>query len=473
MRFAAFCLAPLVLATLSACAAHPRAADVRLPGGYEAPAGAPPGAIALDTWWTAFDDAELTSLVEQALARNPDVRTARSRLDEARAQRSAGIFQYLPQGDARAAFNKTRTEQISGTVANIPGFSTSGTSERYSATFDVSWEVDPWGRGFIAYDAATAEVDRVRFGYEAARALVASNVADAWFLARGLAIQLADAQQTARIQQELYDAATKRAQVGISPTSEADRIAGELSQAKANVTQLEAQLQVQKRAILILAGRVIEPTANLNAPPQVGQPPAVPAAIPSELLERRPDIRQAQAAVRSNTRQETLANLAFFPSFILSPGLGWSKIVQPNFSSETSSWTLGGSAMQPVLSIPRLLAERKAQSARTEQAVTAYEKTVQTAFQEAENALVTLDSDKRRVAEFTDGEARSRRAFEAARIGYDRGLTDLNTLLQTEESWRQIRTQLTAAQVQALRRTVQVYKALGGGWPAQTYAQAR
>src|SRR5204863_9337848 len=76
MRFAAFCLAPLVLATLSACAAHPRAADVRLPGGYEAPAGAPPGAIALDTWWTAFDDAELTSLVEQALARNPDVRTA-------------------------------------------------------------------------------------------------------------------------------------------------------------------------------------------------------------------------------------------------------------------------------------------------------------------------------------------------------------------------------------------------------------
>src|SRR5438045_1248807 len=141
MRFAAFCLAPLVLATLSACAPHPRAADVRLPAAHAAPA---------------------------------------------------------------------------------------------SATFDVSWEVDPWGRGFIAYDAATAEVDRVRFGYEAARALVASNVADAWFLARGLAIQLADAQQTARIQQELYDAATKRAQVGISPTSEADRIAGELSQAKAN-----------------------------------------------------------------------------------------------------------------------------------------------------------------------------------------------------------------------------------------------
>ena len=371
------------------------------------------------------------------------------------------------------AGSRTRSEQIGGTAANIPGFSTSGTSERYSADFNVSWEVDPYGRGFIAYDAATAEVDRVRFAYEATRAMIASDVADAWFLARGLAIQLSDAQETARIQQSLYDAASKRAQVGIAASSEADRIAGELSQARASVTQLEAQLQVQKRAILILAGRVVEPTANLNAPPQVGQPPAVPAAIPSELLERRPDIRQAQAAVRSNTNQQTLANLAFFPSFILAPGLGWSKIVQPNFSSETESWTLAGSAMQPVLSIPRLLAERKAQSARTEQSVTAYEKTVQTAFQEAENALVTLESDKKRVVEFTEGEARSRRAFEAARIGYDRGLTDLNTLLQTEQSWRQIRTQLTAAQVQALRRTVQAYKALGGGWPAQTYAQAR
>jgi outer membrane protein, multidrug efflux system len=98
---------------------------------------------------------------------------------------------------------------------------------------------------------------------------------------------------------------------------------------------------------------------------------------------------------------------------------------------------------------------------------------VQTAFQEAESALVTLDADKRRVALLTDGEARSRRAFEASRLGYERGLIDLQTTLNNEQAWRAVRAQLTAAQVQALRRTVQAYKALGGGWPASAYVQAR
>jgi NodT family efflux transporter outer membrane factor (OMF) lipoprotein len=462
-------IAVLLALALSACASA-RKADVALPGGYEAPAGPPAGAIALDTWWTAFGDQELSTLVEQALARNPDVRTARARLDEVRAQRTSAIFQYLPQGDATASQRRTHTEQVGGTAANIPGFSTSGTSTNTSANFNVSWEVDPFGRGLLAYRAADAEVDRARFAFEVARASIAAQTADAYFQARGLAIQLADARETLRIQQDLYDLAAKRGQLGLAATSDADRIAGDLAQAQAQAASLEAQLQIEKRAILILAGRIVEPTASIAAPPQVGAPPAVPAAIPSELLERRPDVRQAEAAVRSNVKQGQLAALAFFPTFTLSPGLGWQKIKQPNFSSETESWTLGGSITQPILSIPKLLADLKAQNARTEQAVTAYEKTVQTAFQEAEQALVSLDADKRQVAILTEGEVRARRAYEAARTGYARGLTDLSTALSAEQSWRAVRAQLTAAQVQALRRTVQAYKALGGGWPAQAYA---
>ncbi|MBU1378907.1 MAG: TolC family protein [Alphaproteobacteria bacterium] len=453
---------------LTACAT-PRKADVSLPAGYEAPA-APAGAIALDTWWTAYDDPELTSLVEQALLRNPDVRTARSRLDEVKAQRTSAILQYLPQGDANASGRRTDTEQIGGSAASIPGFNTSGVAKQYSATFNVSWELDPWGRALFAYRSANAEVDRVRYAFETTRAQIAADTADAWFQARGLAIQIADARETIRIQQDLYRIASARGERGLAATSEADRVAGDLAQAQAQAAGLEAQLQVQKRAILILAGRVVEPTANINAPPEVGQAPAVPAALPSDLLERRPDVRGAQAAVRSAAGQQRLAQLAFFPTFTFSPGLGWSRIEQPGFSTETQNWSIGGSIMQPVLSIPRLLSEMKVQNARTEQAVTAYEKTVQTAFQEAEGALVNLDADRKRVALLTDGEARARRAFNASRIGYERGLTDLNSTLSAEQSWRAIRTQLTSAQVQALRRSVQAYKAVGGGWPVQAYA---
>ena len=454
---------------LAGCAT-PRKADLSLPGAYEASAGAPPGALALDTWWTAFGDDQLTGLVDQALMRNPDVRTARARLDEVKAQRTGVIFQYTPQGDATAQGRRTHSEQVGGTAANIPGFSTSGTSKNYSANFNVSWEVDPFGRAFFAYKAADAEVDRARFAYELARASIAAETADAYFQARGLSVQLADALETVRIRQRIYDIADKRGKAGLAATSEADRVAGDLAQAQSQAAGLEAQLQVQKRAILILAGRIVEPTASISAPPEVGVPPPVPAAIPSELLERRPDVRQAQAAVRSAAGQQTLTQLALFPTFTLTPGLGWSRIEQPGFSSETESWLLGGSVMQPILSIPRLLADVKAQNARTEQAVTAYEKTVQTAFQEAEAALVSLEADRRQVLILTEGEARAQRAFKAAAIGYERGLTELDDLLTAEQDWRVIRVQLASAQVQALRRTVQAYKALGGGWPAQAYA---
>lgn len=466
--------AVLAVLALAGCAS-PRKPDLGLPAAFEAPAGAPansapPGAIALDTWWTAYGDPELTTLIEQALARNPDIRTARARLDEVRAQRTGAILQYLPQGDATAQGRRTDTDQIGGTAANIPGFSTAGVSKQYSANFTVNWEVDPWGRGFVAYKAANAEVDRVRYAYEVTRAQLAADTADAWFQARGLAIQLADARETVRIRQELYRIASRRGTAGLAPTSEADRVAGDLAQAEAQVVGLEAQLQVQKRAILILAGRIVEPTANIEAPPDVGVAPPVPAALPSDLLQRRPDIRQAQAAVRSAAGQQKLAQLAFFPSFTLSPGLGWSRIEQPGFSSETQNWSIAGSVMQPILSIPRLLSELKVQNARTEQAVIAYEKTVQTAFQEAEGALVNLDADRRRVALLTDGEARAARSYRAARIGYERGLTDLDSTLSAEQAWRAVRAQLTSAQVQALRRSVQAMKAIGGGWPAQAYA---
>ncbi len=469
MRAAYIAVASLAALALAGCAT-PRKADVRLPAAFEAPAGPPAGALALDQWWTVYGDAELTALIEQALARNPDIRTARARLDEVKAQRVSAVLQYLPRGDANASARETHTEQLSGTVANIPGFSTSGRSENYAANFNVSWEIDPFGRAFYAVKSANAEVAAVRFAYEAARASIAAQTADAWFQARGLAIQLGDAQETVRIQQSLYDTATRRAEVGLAATSEPDRVAGDLAQSKANVAALEAQLQIQKRTILILAGRMVEPTASITAPPNVGLAPDVPAALPSELLQRRPDVRQAQERVRSAAGQQRLATLAFFPTFTFSPGLGWSKIVQPSFSSETQNWSLGGSVMQPVLSIPRLLSDLKVQGARAEQAVTAYEKTVQTAFQEAEGALVNLDADRRRVTLLTDGEARARRAFNAASLGYQRGLTDINSTLAAEQSWRATRAQLTSAQVQSLRRSVQAFKAIGGGWPAQAYA---
>ncbi len=465
-------LAALAALALAACAtAKP---DVRLPAAYEATvSAAPAGAVALDRWWLNYNDAELTVLVDQALVANPDARSAAARLREVRAQRISAVLQYTPQGDATYSGRKTSTTQLSGTVANIPGFTNSGTSEAYSGQFNVSWEVDLFGRAFAATRAANAEVAAARFSYEGTRAALAAQVADAYFQARGLAISLADARETARIQRDLYNVVTRRAEIGIAATADADRVAGDLSQADAQVAAFEAQLQVERRSLLILTGRIVEPTANIAIAPNVGQAPAMPDLIPGDLLARRPDVRQARAKLASALGQQDTATLAFLPTLKFTPGLGYSRIIQPGFKSETQNWSWGGSITQPVLSIPRLISDLKTQKARTAQAVIAYEKAVQTAFQESESALVNLDADKRRVALLTDGEVRAARAYRASRIGYDRGLTDLQTTLNVEQSWRATRTQLTSAQVQALRRSVQAYKALGGGWQAQDFPTDR
>ncbi|WP_297692453.1 TolC family protein [Phenylobacterium sp.] len=463
VRFAVFAAA----LALAACA-HARKPDVALPAAYEAPQQGGASAAVLDRWWTTFDDPQLTSLVEHSLAANPDARTASARLREARASAAASLTQFLPQGDATASARRTHTTQLSGTIVNFPGFSTSGTNEQDAANLNVSWEVDLFGRIFAAGRAARGDVAAVRFDYEATRASLAAQTADAYFQARGFAIQLADAREEVRIQQELYDVAAKRAAVGIGTSADADRVAGELAQAKSQAETLDGELRAELRTLLILAGRPADSITTVDASPSVGRVPPVPATLPSELLRRRPDVREAQARIESAAGRLRLANLAFFPTLMLTPGVGWSRVVQPGFRSTSQSWTIGGSATQPVFSLPTLLEDLKAQDARTEEAVIAYEKAVQTAFGEAESALVRLDVDERRVGILTDGEVRARRAYEASRKGYQRGLNDLQTVLSAEESWRSTRIQLTSARVQGLRDAVAAFKAIGGGWDTAT-----
>lgn len=466
MRSASLAVSLACLA-LAACAST-REVDTRLPAAFETPTPPPTGAVALDTWWTAFNDPELTALVDQALAHSPDARSAAARLREARASRQGALLTFLPQGNARGSASRTDSDVIDGTAINIPGFSSGGVSKSQSANFDVTWEVDLFGRVFAAKRAADAEMAAARLDYEATRASLAAGVADSYFQLRGAAIQLADANETLRIQKELARISSVRAERGIGTSADADRVAGELAQVQAQVTGLEAEIQAQRRTLLILVGRGVEPTTNLPVTAEAGEVPPVPATIPGELLARRPDVRQAEAMLGSALGREDYARLAFFPKFTLTPGIGIQKSEQPNFSSTVQSWTIGGNVVQPILDIPRLLTELKAQNARTEQAAIAYEKAVQTAYGEAENALVQLSADRRRVEVLTDGEARAERAYKASARGYQSGLTDLQTALNNEQAWRAVRTQETSARVQALRRAVQTYKALGGGWPVQS-----
>ncbi len=456
-----------VLPLLAACAstAPVREPQTALPGAFDAQALA--GAAPLDRWWAAYNDPQLSALVEEALASSPDGRIAQARLVEARAQRLANIRSAYPQGALSANASTRGNSTISGTQSP---FSSSGTAENYSLDFDVSWEVDLWGRTRTARRAVENDFASKVFNIEGSRAALAAGVADSLFAARGLAQQLDDARGAAAISRALLDTAQTRAQRGLGATSDARRVAADVAQSDANVVQLEAELNAARRTLLVLVGRGGASRDTLPVTLALGVPPSPPATVPGELLQRRPDVREAEERLAVAIAQLKVSRLDLFPKFTLMPGVGLMRSDQTfgsqSFSSTLFNWSIGAGVSVPILRRPELIAITNVRAAQAEQAVLAYEKAVQTAYGEADNALLQLTADKNRLTLLEAGERAARESYDANRRLYDAGLTDLTTLLQTEQAWRGARAQATSARTQALRRSVQAFKALGGGWDA-------
>jgi NodT family efflux transporter outer membrane factor (OMF) lipoprotein len=486
-RAAMLLLASAAALALQGCASGARKPDLTLPAAYEAPAGsAGPTALQLDRWWTTFGDHQLNALEEQALRNSPDARSQAARLQEAAATRSSQILQTYPTGDLTGGANRQTTTAIGAAGSRL--FPVGGVSEDDHLDFKVSWELDFFGALKDARAAAKADFYATEFNIESARASLVANVADSYFLGRGLAIQLSDANETVKIESDLLRSTTIKAERGLGPLSDADRVAGDLAQAKSQVENLKSQIHAAQRLLLILVGRGPEPVENLPFIADVPDPPPLPEAVPGQLLARRPDVREADERMRSAALKTKLAKEELFPNLTLQPALGIAHQVVPGVgvaqtiagliffpqqqTSNTRYWSIGANLDQPVLDIPRLLQDAKAQSARTEEAVIAYEKAVQDAYGDAENALVALAADEIRIKVLTEGEARARRAYDAERIRFAAGVDDITAVLSAEQTWQTDRTLLTAERVQALRRAVQTYKALGGGWDYETLTTA-
>ncbi len=470
-------LAALIALTVPVSAwAKTTVPDVRLPAAYEAPSNAAATSPAnLDQWWFLFSDPALNALEDEAFRNGPDARTAAARVLEARATRNGQTAATLPSGSISGkASRQTSTNIGAASQSLIP---VGGTTDSLTGNFNVSWEVDLFGRLAVARKVANADAATARFNIEGTRASLAAAVADAYFQARGLTTQLADARQSVRIQTQLQDIAQSKAEFGLGTRDEADRVAGVLSQARAQAEDLEAQLHAIRRQLLILVGRGSEPTTNLLLEGVAPQIPAAPTTMPAQLLTRRPDVREAEFRLKSELGTARLRHLAVFPTITLLPGLGLSRTVSPGVSfippatlvpaQQTTSlgfWSLAVGVSAPTLDIPKLLYQARAEDARAQQAAIAYEKAVQTAYGEAENALVSFEASQKATALLVDGEGRAQRAYNSAQKRYRLGIDDLTAALSAEQSWRTTRSALTSEQVLTFRRAVVTYKALGGGW---------
>lgn len=453
-------LSGVALLALGGCAPtiHLPAADTQLPQAYEAPAArADSNAVALDQWWADFRDPQLSGLVTTALARSTTARLAYARMAEARATRRQSRASTLPTGNLSGSATEQGSERLWGN-----GLSQDG-SEAYQASFTPSWEIDLFGRLAAIRDKADLDYQASALDFFGARLALAGDVAAGLFQARYLAVQLDNAQETLRIARDLATSADLGRDRGLTSGQDAARLEADVASGEAEVTRLEAELRAAKRSLLILIGEPAVSTDTLAIDAALAVPPAVPGATPGLLLARRPDVRRAEVALESAARTVQIDRLALFPRFSIQPGA----VLTATGGGGTGLWSLVAGLAVPVLDRARLLAALGVSEARGQQAVIGYERAVQTAFGEAENALTRVDAGHRRIDQLVSATDRARYAFDTARRGYSAGLTDLTTLLQAERIWLQNRATLNAARFGLLSDTVTAIRALGGGWDPQ------
>jgi NodT family efflux transporter outer membrane factor (OMF) lipoprotein len=479
--------APLSIALATASAAASGAAPapvlpaIPMPAAYAGLAPEPAAPGVMDYWWVLFGDPRLDALEDEALRASSDSATAAARLLEARATRAADIARTWPGGSIAASASHEAQYGI-GLAGNDLN-PTAGVTAAASADFNVSWELDLFGRLAVKRRVARASAAQALFDVEGTLASLTAQVADDWVQLEGLKVQRQDAGETVRIDEGLLEVARRKADAGAGAADAVDRVAGQLAQARAQAQLLDAQADSLRRQLLILVGRDLRDTADLPVGEDWPTVPPTPSVIPAQLLARRPDVREAEFRLRAELGSARLAHLAVFPTLTFLPALGLSTTSTPGVSyippttlitsqqvTNTGFWNLAVGLTVPTLDIPRLLQEAKAQDARAREAAIAYQGAVRTAFGEAQNALVTLAADEQAASVLQDGEARAHRAYEAERRRYDHGLDDLTAALTAEQEWRALRSALTTQKVETLRRAVATYKALGGGWAFTTLA---
>lgn len=413
----------------------------------------------MDRWWDRFDDPQLSTLIDEALTNGTDARSAYFRLREARAIRDQSLSQRSPTG----AISGTAKVQDGRQLSGLDLFGSTARADSQSLAFSPSWEIDLFGRLGAIGEGARATYVAAAYDYHGARISLAADVASALFDARGLAVQRDDAQEVLRIARDLARASELALSHGLVAASETARLEGDVASAQAELTRIETALRNAKRSLLVLVGRPDAPTDSLSIDARLHAPPLVPTLLPATLLTRRPDILAAAARLAAAASAVKVDRLALFPRFTLQ-GNGSISRTSGAFGGISALWSLGAGLGLPVLDRTRLMAQLRATQAQGEQAVVSYEAAVQAAFRDADIALALVAADGTRLRDLIRAEERARFAFDAGRKGYDAGLTDLTTLLQSEQTWRTARRALTNARTQALNNVVSAFRALGGGW---------
>ncbi len=461
----------LAAALLTGCSVGPRYQRAAAPtppawkGQGPWQAAAPKDAIPKGAWWQLFHDAELDQLEQDLLQANQSLAAAEDRLSQARSLAQVASAAYFPQVSADPNLQRQR---ISGnrpvsstTVPSLPV-----TQNQFAIPFSVSYEVDLFGRVRHTLEAANASLQASAADRENVRLILTAELAADYFTLRELDREADVVRQSVEIEQKGLDLVNRRHDGGVSSGLEVAQQAA-LLDATATQLALVAQQRAQyEHAIAVLVGKSAS-SFTLATSPLVAATPLVPIGVPSDVLERRPDIAYTERQMAYQNAQVGLATAAFYPHITLNGGGGvQSRDIATLLSAPSAVWALGGDLLQPVFNGGRNRANLAASQAAYDESVANYRQSVLVAFQQVEDGLSGLASLTQAAKTQQAAVDDSRRTLDLANNRYTGGLTtylDVITAQTALLSNQRIASQLLGQQ---MITSIYLVKALGGGWDA-------
>lgn len=464
MSFSRLSFAGAVLMLMTACTLGP---DYRRPEVVTAPAfregapwkeATPADALPREAWWEIYGDPVLDDLQRRAGAANQSLKAAVARVEQARAAARISEADLLPRIDLNPAASRGRTPAALTSLGR--GF----TSTVLSVPFDLSWEVDLWGRVRRSVEAATAEYEATAADFENFRLTLHADLARNYFALRALDAEIELLQRTVELRRQnlrLVDSLFRNGQVSRLDVARAET---ELTTAEADAAGLQRRRAGFEHALAVLVG---EAAANFSLPPAPLdlEPPAIAAGLPSSLLERRPDIATAERLMMAANARIGVAKAAFFPAIHLTGSAGWaSNELSTLFDWGNRSWALGPFVSLPIFDAGRNRAGLEGTRAVWEESVALYRQQVLVAFSEVEDSLSDLYFLANQAAALQQAVASARDAAELSGKRYRAGLVSYLEVVVSERTALLTEQLATQVQGQRLQASVSLIKAIGGGW---------
>jgi multidrug efflux system outer membrane protein len=410
----------------------------------------------LSRWWELLGDAVLTGLIERAAAGNLSLEMARARIVQARAATAIAESAFYPS--VTLGSGATRSRAAGGRHGNS-----------FRVGLDASWEADIFGGNRRSLEVSEAQLEAAIEDHRAFLVSLAGEVASDYFALRGAQSQLATARRNLAAQQTTLDLTRQRFEAGFVSALDVANAEAQVASTTARIPTLEATVRASIYAIGVLLGEPpgalleeLMPEGPIGAPP-----PRVPVGLPSDLLERRPDIRAAGARLHAATARVGVAIADMYPRFALtvSAGIGGPRVEDVG-TLANRSWSIGPSISWPIYRGGALRAGVEAQRAAAEEALAGYKSAVLSALQEVETNLVNFQNEQARLEALTATAEANRRAVDLALQLYNAGRTDFLNVLSAQRQLFSAEDELVQSRRQVLTSLVGLYKSLGGGWDA-------